>query len=140
MSADLENGFADDPDGVADTVTLRDRRRARRLLGRGLLGGARSTTSGSRRERVAAAAEAAHAGDVHLVLTARAENHIRGNADLDDTIARLQAYQAAGADVLFAPGLAELDDIRRVVARSTARERARAAECTDGRRARAARA
>ena len=67
-------------------------------------------------ERVAAAAEAAHAGDVHLVLTARAENHIRGNPDLADTIARLQSFQEAGADVLFAPGLSKLDDIRRVVA------------------------
>jgi 2-methylisocitrate lyase-like PEP mutase family enzyme len=53
---------------------------------------------------------------VHLVLTARAENHIRGNPDLADTIARLQSFQAAGADVLFAPGLSELEDIRRVVA------------------------
>ncbi len=68
------------------------------------------------RARVAAAAEAAHAGDVHLVLTARAENHIRGNPDLADTIARLQSFQEAGADVLYAPGLADLDDIRRVVA------------------------
>ena len=57
--------------------------------------------------RVEAAAAAAHAGDVHLVLTARAENHIRNHPDLDDTIERLQAYQAAGADVLFAPGLAD---------------------------------
>jgi 2-methylisocitrate lyase-like PEP mutase family enzyme len=51
-----------------------------------------------------------------LVLTARAENHLHGVDDLDDTIARLQAYEAAGADVLFAPGIVELDDIRRVVA------------------------
>ena len=57
------------------------------------------------RERVAAAVEAAHAGPVKLVLTARAENHIRGRDDLADTIARLQAYQDAGADVLFAPGI-----------------------------------
>ena len=56
------------------------------------------------------------AGRVHLVLTARAENHIRGNPDLDDTIARLRAYGEAGADVLYAPGLTRLDDIRRVVA------------------------
>ena len=56
-------------------------------------------------ERVAAAAEAAHAGTVRLVLTARAENYLHGRADLGDTIARLQSYQAAGADVLYAPGL-----------------------------------
>jgi 2-methylisocitrate lyase-like PEP mutase family enzyme len=67
-------------------------------------------------QRVAAAAEAAHAGPVHLVLTARAENHLHGRDDLDDTIARLRAYGEAGADVLYAPGLARLEDIRRVVA------------------------
>ena len=55
-------------------------------------------------------------GRVHLVLTARAENHIRGNPDLDDTIARLRAYGEAGADVLYAPGLTRIEDIRRVVA------------------------
>jgi 2-methylisocitrate lyase-like PEP mutase family enzyme len=65
---------------------------------------------------VAAAAEAAHAGPVHFVITARAENHIRGRPDLADTIARLQAYQEAGADVLFAPGLSDLDEVRQVVA------------------------
>jgi len=65
--------------------------------------------------RIAAAAEAAHSGDVHLVLTARAENHIRGNPDLADTISRLQSFQEAGADVLYAPGLSNIDDIRRVV-------------------------
>jgi 2-methylisocitrate lyase-like PEP mutase family enzyme len=64
-------------------------------------------------ERVAAAAEAARAAG--LVLTARAENLIRGRDDLDDTIARLQAYEAAGAPVVYAPGLVALDDIRRVV-------------------------
>jgi 2-methylisocitrate lyase-like PEP mutase family enzyme len=67
------------------------------------------------RERVAAAAEVAHSGPVRLVLTARAENHIRGHDDLADTIARLQSYQEAGADVLFAPGLTTPGDIRRVV-------------------------
>ena len=64
---------------------------------------------------MAAAADAAHAGDVHFVLTARAENHIRGRTDLADTIARLQSYQEAGADVLFAPGIRELAEIQRVV-------------------------
>jgi 2-methylisocitrate lyase-like PEP mutase family enzyme len=66
-------------------------------------------------ERVAAAAEAAHAGPVHLVLTARAENYLHGRADLDDTIERLQSYEQAGADVLYAPGLTDLQDIGRVV-------------------------
>ncbi len=67
-------------------------------------------------ERVAAAVEAAHAGPVRLVVTARAENHLHGIDDLDDTIARLQAYQEVGADVLYAPGLSRLGDIRRLVA------------------------
>ena len=66
-------------------------------------------------ERVVAAAEAAHAPEARLVLTARAENHLYGAADLADTIARLQAYQEAGADVLYAPGLHRLDDIRQLV-------------------------
>ena len=114
VSADLENGFADDPEGVAETVTL--------AIGAGLCGCSVEDYSGSdlysieaATARVAAAADAAHRGDVHLVLTARAENHIRGHADLADTITRLQAYQEAGADVLYAPGLSDLDDIRRVV-------------------------
>ena len=59
--------------------------------------------------------EVAHAGPVHLVLTARAENYIHGRPDLPDTIARLQAYQAAGADVLFAPGMRDLEEINAVV-------------------------
>jgi 2-methylisocitrate lyase-like PEP mutase family enzyme len=64
---------------------------------------------------VAAATEAAHSGPFHFVLTARAENHIRNHPDLSDTIARLQAYQEAGADVLYAPGLTAIEDIRAVV-------------------------
>jgi 2-methylisocitrate lyase-like PEP mutase family enzyme len=117
VSADLENGFADEPSGVADTV--------RGALAAGLAGCSVEDFSGREDapiyelaaavERVAAAAEAAHAGPVHLVLTARAENYLHGRADLADTIARLQAYQQAGADVLYAPGLADLEDIRRVV-------------------------
>ena len=116
VSADLENGFADDPAGVAETIDL--------ALRAGLAGCSvedysgeerRSTSSAAATERVAAAAEAAHAGPVQLVLTARAENHLRGRPDLDDTIARLQAYEQAGADVLYAPGLSDLQDIRRVV-------------------------
>jgi 2-methylisocitrate lyase-like PEP mutase family enzyme len=115
VSADLENGFADDPEGVATTIAL--------AIGAGLAGASIEDYSGTElyapdlaTARIAAAADAAHRGDVKFVLTARAENHIRGNPDLDDTIARLQAYQAAGADVLYAPGLSDLDDIRRVVA------------------------
>src|SRR5207237_2928454 len=65
--------------------------------------------------RVEAAAQAAHEGGSRLVLTARAENHLHGRADLGDTVARLQAYQAAGADVLYAPGLHAIDDIRAAV-------------------------
>ena len=116
VSADLENGFAEDPTGVADTMRL--------ALDAGLAGA--SIEDYSRREgalydvdaaseRVAAAAEAAHGGPAQLVLTARAENHLYGVTDLADTIARLQAYQEAGADVLYAPGLIQLEDIRQVV-------------------------
>jgi len=65
-------------------------------------------------ERVAAAAEVAHSLGFPFVFTARAENHIRGNPDLDDTIARLQAYERAGADCLYAPGLRTTDEIRAV--------------------------
>ena len=116
VSADLENGFADDPHGVAQTIEL--------ALGAGLAGCSVEDYGGDEpaiyelglaKERVAAAAEAAHGGGVHLVLTGRAENFIRGNPDLADTIARLQAYQEAGADVLYAPGLSSADDIRQVV-------------------------
>ena len=118
VSADLENCFADDPAAVATTVRL--------ALDTGLAGcsvedfgrrpDAHIYDAGLAAERVAAAAEAAHAGPVHLVLTARAENHIRGHPDLADTIARLQAYQEAGADVLFAPGVIDLDEVRQLVA------------------------
>src|SRR5580704_4151784 len=114
VSADLENCFADDPAGVARTVTL--------AAATGLAGCSIEDFSGTAiydaalaAERVAAAAEAAHAGPVRLVLTARAENYLHGRPDLADTIARLQAYQAAGADVLYAPGLTRLADIRQVV-------------------------
>jgi 2-methylisocitrate lyase-like PEP mutase family enzyme len=117
VSADLENGFADDPAGVAETMTL--------AIEAGLAGCSVEDfarrkddpiyPAGVAAERVAAAAEAAHAGPVHLVLTARAENFLHGRSDLADTIARLQSFQEAGADVLYAPGLANLDDIRSVV-------------------------
>lgn len=117
VSADLENGFAHDPAGVAETIAG--------AIDAGLAGCSvedyaghadhRIYDIGHAAERVAAAVEVAHAGPVHLVVTARAENHIRGHDDLDDTIARLQAYQQAGADVLFAPGVIALDDVRRLV-------------------------
>ncbi|MFI2104386.1 isocitrate lyase/phosphoenolpyruvate mutase family protein [Isoptericola sp. NPDC019693] len=109
VSADLENGFADSPAEVARTVA--DARTT------GVAGGSVEDASGRvdepvydralAFERVAAAAEAS--GD--LVLTARCENHLLGRDDLGDTIARLQAYQDAGADVLYAPGLRDVDAI-----------------------------
>jgi 2-methylisocitrate lyase-like PEP mutase family enzyme len=117
VSADLENGFADDAAGVAETIRL--------ALAAGLAGASIEDYSGhdeepiyaieAAAERVAAAAEVAHGGPVRLVLTARTENHLHGVTDLADTIARLQAYEEAGADVLYAPGIARLEDIRRVV-------------------------
>jgi 2-methylisocitrate lyase-like PEP mutase family enzyme len=114
VSADLENGFADDPDAVFATVTD--------AIGVGLAGCSIEDFSGDAiydvklaAERVAAAVTAARTG-AGLVLTARAENFFRGNPDLADTIARLQAYQEAGADVLYAPGLTATSDIRSVVA------------------------
>jgi 2-methylisocitrate lyase-like PEP mutase family enzyme len=117
VSADLENCFADDPAGVADTVG--------RAIAAGLCGcsvedytrdpAAPIYELSLAIERVSAAAEAAHRGPVHLVLTGRAENHVHGIDDLDDTITRLRAYGDAGADVLFAPGLSRPEDIRRVV-------------------------
>jgi 2-methylisocitrate lyase-like PEP mutase family enzyme len=114
VNADLEDGYTDEPADTAETVRLaaqtgvagcsiEDWSRARHVV----------NDRGRAVEKVAAAAEAAHAGG--LVLTARAENHIRGVDDLDDTIARLQAYEQAGADVLYAPGLTDARDIRRVV-------------------------
>jgi 2-methylisocitrate lyase-like PEP mutase family enzyme len=117
VSADLENGYADDPAAVAETVVL--------AMAAGLAGC--SIEDFSRDEaapiyelrlaadRVAAAAQAGHAG-AGLVLTARAENYLHGRPDLADTITRLQAYQEAGADVLYAPGLSSAEDIRQVVA------------------------
>jgi 2-methylisocitrate lyase-like PEP mutase family enzyme len=120
VSADLEDCFAGDGAGVAETVGL--------ALEAGLAGcsiedwdprAQRLYPVGEAAERVAAAAEAAHGGDVHLVLTARAENYLRANPDPHDTIARLQAYQEAGADVLYAPGLDNRDDLRQLLAAVT---------------------
>ena len=117
VSADLENCFAHDPDGVAATITA--------AAASGLAGGSVEDFTGDREapiyelahaaERVRAAAEAAHAGPVPFVLTARAENYLHGRPDLEDTIARLQAYQDAGADVLFAPRVVEPEDLRRLL-------------------------
>jgi 2-methylisocitrate lyase-like PEP mutase family enzyme len=117
VSADLENCYADDPSGVAETVRL--------ALAAGLAGCSIEDYGGPGEtgiyeqaraaERVAAAAEVAHGGPVPLVLTARAENYLRGNPDLADTIARLQSYQEAGADVLYAPSVTSLEDIRQIV-------------------------
>jgi 2-methylisocitrate lyase-like PEP mutase family enzyme len=117
VSADFEDGFAEDPAGVADTVRL--------ACEVGLAGcsvedwdgaAGRLYDTEAAAERVMAAAEAAHATGVHLVLTARAENYVRGKPDLRDTIARLQAYREAGADVLYAPALDRAEDIRTLLA------------------------
>ncbi len=110
VSADLENCFADEPEKAAETV---------RLAGEiGLAGCSIEDSVGSAiypfelaLERVAAAARQSR-----VVLTARAENFLRGNPDLDDTIRRLQAYEKAGADVLMAPGLPDLASVRKVCA------------------------
>jgi 2-methylisocitrate lyase-like PEP mutase family enzyme len=117
VAADTENGFADDPAGVAETVAMACAAGLGGCSIEDFSGGPDGTIYGAAfaAERVAAAAEAAHGGPAHVVLTARAENHIHGRDDLPDTIARLQAYQAAGADVLFAPGLRSLADIRAVL-------------------------
>jgi 2-methylisocitrate lyase-like PEP mutase family enzyme len=114
LSADLEKGFGDTPAHVAETI---------RLAGDiGLVGGSIEDATGDpdkplydidyATERVAAAAEAAHALPFVFTLTARAENFIRGKPDLNDTIRRLQAFEKAGADVLFAPGLPDLSAVR----------------------------
>lgn len=116
VSADLESGFADAPDGVAETVRL--------AAAAGLVGGSIEDATGAGPdgairslpdavERVQAAATA-RALPFPFTLTARAENYLYGVPDLDDTITRLQAYEAAGADVLFAPGLPDLDAVRTV--------------------------
>jgi 2-methylisocitrate lyase-like PEP mutase family enzyme len=116
VSADLEKGFGDAPEDAALTV---------RMAGEiGLVGGSIEDATGAARqpifdaglarERVIAAVEAARALPFPFTLTARAENFIRGNPDLDDTIRRLQAFEAAGADVLMAPGLPDLAAVRTV--------------------------
>jgi len=116
VSADLEKCFADAPREAAETIRL--------AAGVGLAGGSIEDASASKEkpifdfsqavERVAAAAEAAKKAG--FVLTARTENYLRGRPDLDDTIKRLQAFESAGADVLMAPGLPDLDAVRAVCA------------------------
>src|SRR5436305_1444826 len=111
VSADFEYCFADEPAAVAETVSLG--------IEAGLAGCSVEDWSGTAiydaalaAQRVAAAVEVAHAGPVRLVLTARAENYLHDRKDLADTVKRLQAYQEAGADVLFAPGVLSRDELR----------------------------
>jgi 2-methylisocitrate lyase-like PEP mutase family enzyme len=114
VSVDLENGYGPRPEDAARTIAL--------AAEAGAVGGSIEDYGPEGRiyeldhaaERVGAAAEAAERLGFPFTLTARAENHIRGNPDLDDTIARLQAYERAGADVLYAPGLRTGDQIRAV--------------------------
>jgi 2-methylisocitrate lyase-like PEP mutase family enzyme len=114
ISVDLENGYDAAPEAAAHAIT--------RVAEAGAVGGSiedydpsgRLYEPGEAVERVAAAAEAARNAGFPFTLTARAENHIRGNPDLADTIARLQAYEAAGADVLYAPGITTTAEIREV--------------------------
>jgi 2-methylisocitrate lyase-like PEP mutase family enzyme len=114
VAVDLENGYGPDPDSAAGAIY--------RVAAAGAVGGSIEDwdpagflyESGHAVERVAAAAEAAHALGFPFMLAARAENHIRGNPDLADTIARLQAFERAGADVLYAPGLRSAEEIRAV--------------------------
>lgn len=117
VSADLENGFGEAPEAAAETIRL--------AAAEGLVGGSIEDATGRPDhpiyelrhavERVRAAVEAARALPFKFTLTARAENFLHGRPDIKDTIARLQAFQEAGADVLYAPGLATKDDIAAVV-------------------------
>ena len=113
---DLEKGFGDSPDAAAETI--------RQAAGVGLVGGSIEDATGNKdkplfdiataAERVAAAAQAARALPFSFVLTARAEGCLRGSPDIDDIIKRLQAFEAAGADVLMAPGLPDLAVVKKV--------------------------
>ena len=117
VSADLENGYGDDPITVAETIRM--------AAATGLAGGSIEDVSGHASgrvydrehaaERIRAAVEAVRALPYPFTLTARAENYLVGRPDLKDTILRLQAFQEAGADVLYAPGLTSRDDIQAVV-------------------------
>jgi 2-methylisocitrate lyase-like PEP mutase family enzyme len=114
LSADLENGYGPDPEDAANAIG--------RAAGAGAVGGSIEDFDpgghiyalGHATERIAAAVEAARNLRFPFTLTARAENHIRGNPDLRDTITRLQAFEESGADVLYAPGLRDRDEIRAV--------------------------
>jgi 2-methylisocitrate lyase-like PEP mutase family enzyme len=114
VSMDLENGYGPSPEDAARAIAA--------AAGAGAVGGSIEDWDPSSRlyevelaaERVAAAVSAARDLGFPFTLTARAENHIRGNPDLDDTITRLRAYEDAGADVLYAPGLRNADEVRRV--------------------------
>ncbi len=118
VSADLEKGFGDAPEDAAETIRLGAQA--------GLVGGSIEDASGDPARplydlnhavaRVAAAAAAARALPYRFMLTARAENFLRGNPNLEDTIARLKAFEAAGADVLMAPGLPDVAAVRAVCA------------------------
>jgi 2-methylisocitrate lyase-like PEP mutase family enzyme len=118
VSADLEKGFGDSPEAAAEAIRL--------AAGVGLVGGSIEDATGNpdrplydighATERVVAAVQAARALPFAFTLTARAENFLRGNPNLDDTIKRLQAFEQAGADVLFAPGLPDLAAVRTVCA------------------------
>jgi 2-methylisocitrate lyase-like PEP mutase family enzyme len=117
VSADLENGFGDSAEIVAETIRL--------AAAAGVVGGSIEDMSrqlgrpiyerGHAVERVRAAAQAARSLPFAFTLTARAENYLAGKTDLEDTIERLQAYRLAGADVVYAPGLTSKDDIAAVV-------------------------
>ena len=117
VNADLENGFGDAPEAAAETIRF--------TVTTGIVGGSIEDASGRAdaaiydlglaKERVAAAAAAARALPYKFTLTARAENFLWGRPDLNDTIKRLQAYQDAGADVLYAPGLRTREDIAALV-------------------------
>ena len=117
VSADLQNGFGDSPEAAAETIRL--------AAEAGVVGGSIEDSTGNADkpiyefehavERVRAACDAARALSFPFTLTARCENHLNGKPDLADTIARLQAYQEAGADVLYAPGLVRREDIAEVV-------------------------
>jgi len=118
VSADLEKGFGDTPEAAATAIT--------KAAETGLVGGSIEDSSGHGNapifdiglatERVAAAVDAARKLPFPFMLTARAENYLHGRPDLDDTIKRLQAFESAGADVLFAPGLPDLATVRTVCA------------------------
>jgi 2-methylisocitrate lyase-like PEP mutase family enzyme len=118
VAADLEKGFGDAPDAAAETI--------RQAAGVGLVGGSIEDATGNKdkpvydieeaTKRVAAAVKAARSLSFPFTLTARAEGFLRGRPDLDDIIRRLQAFEAAGADVLFAPGLPDLAAVKKVCA------------------------